>query len=245
MSYNETLTTTSPSRTSCSSSERICISAGFGMVVCLLLGLWPAAGFIPPPAPRASAAEVAAIYDQQRNGIIAGSVLVMMGAAFFQVFCVAVSSAMRRHSAHHDALAQAQLSCATVNTVLFILVGLFWLVAAYRPDLPASEVRLFNDMAWIIMVVPTGPFMIQLIAVGWVVLATPGGLPRWVGFFNLWCALLAIPGMFSGFFKTGPIAWNGILSFWLEASVFLLWLLVMIFALWRYSGRAFSSTSNP
>jgi hypothetical protein len=51
--------------------------------------------------------------------------------------------------------------------------------------------------------------------------------PRWVGFFNFWMAFLLIPGGLLVFFKTGPFAWNGLLAFWLPASIYLFWLAVM------------------
>ncbi|MHB8694625.1 MAG: hypothetical protein ACYDHH_25585 [Solirubrobacteraceae bacterium] len=37
-----------------------------------------------------------------------------------------------------------------------------------------------------------------------------------------------MPGMLSGFFKHGLIAWNGVFSFWLEATAFLAWLIALM-----------------
>jgi hypothetical protein len=51
--------------------------------------------------------------------------------------------------------------------------------------------------------------------------------PRWVGYFNIWIALLFIPGAFAFILKTGPFAWNGLLSFWLASGAFFSWLIVM------------------
>ena len=51
--------------------------------------------------------------------------------------------------------------------------------------------------------------------------------PRWVGYFNFWVGLLFVPGGMITFFKSGPFAWNGIIAFWIPASVFGTWFLVM------------------
>lgn len=47
------------------------------------------------------------------------------------------------------------------------------------------------------------------------VLQAPGQIVfrRWVGYLNIWAALLLAPAVLIYFFKTGPFAWNGILVF--------------------------------
>ncbi len=55
--------------------------------------------------------------------------------------------------------------------------------------------------------------------------------PRWVGYFNIWVAVLFIPGGLLTFFKTGPVAWNGLLAFWMPVVVFFAWYIVMFFVL--------------
>ena len=54
---------------------------------------------------------------------------------------------------------------------------------------------------------------------------------RWLGYFNIWVAILFLPGGLITFFKSGPFAWNGLLAFWLPLTVFFLWYIVMFFAL--------------
>jgi hypothetical protein len=63
-------------------------------------------------------------------------------------------------------------------------------------------------------------------------------MPRWVGFMNLWVAVLFIPGGFLTFFKTGPFAWNGVFVYWIPLVVFLGWYLVMVVLLRQGALRA-------
>jgi hypothetical protein len=51
--------------------------------------------------------------------------------------------------------------------------------------------------------------------------------PRWAGFFNLWSALIFLPGSLLPFFKAGPFACNGLLAFWLPGTIFGIWYIVM------------------
>jgi hypothetical protein len=54
-----------------------------------------------------------------------------------------------------------------------------------------------------------------------------------VGYFNLWCALLFVPGLACIYVTTGPLAWNGIISFWVVLTAFTIWLFVMAAMLLR------------
>jgi hypothetical protein len=50
---------------------------------------------------------------------------------------------------------------------------------------------------------------------------------RWVGYFNLWVALLITPAMLIPFFKSAPFAYNGFLALYTPFGAFFLWMLVM------------------
>ena len=50
--------------------------------------------------------------------------------------------------------------------------------------------------------------------------------PRWFAYFQLWCAVGV--GLTFGVYivKTGPLAWNGILGFWIPVSFYFIWVVV-------------------
>lgn len=52
---------------------------------------------------------------------------------------------------------------------------------------------------------------------GWVILQDRENryFPRWLGYYNLWAALIFTPGTFNMFFHHGPLAWNGFIVFWI------------------------------
>jgi hypothetical protein len=53
------------------------------------------------------------------------------------------------------------------------------------------------------------------------------GSPRWVGFANIWIAILFLPGALLPFFHSGPFSWNGIIGFWLVANALFGWIVIM------------------
>jgi hypothetical protein len=46
------------------------------------------------------------------------------------------------------------------------------------------------------------------------------GVPRWFGYLNLLLGFLLIAGTFVYLVKTGPLAWNGLLAFWIPSMVY-------------------------
>jgi hypothetical protein len=96
---------------------------------------------------------------------------------------------------------------------------------------------LLNDFAWITFVGFYPPGFIQNVAIGWCILTDRNEVqayPRWVGFANIWIAILFLPGALLPFFHGGPFSWNGIIGFWLVAVAFFGWIVMM----WRMTVRA-------
>jgi hypothetical protein len=70
---------------------------------------------------------------------------------------------------------------------------------------------------------------VQCLAVGACILKDKAEdvYPRWLGYFNIWVAVLFLPGSLLYFFKDGPFAWNGLFVWWIPLSVFFGWFIVM------------------
>ncbi len=51
--------------------------------------------------------------------------------------------------------------------------------------------------------------------------------PRYAAWVNFWFAGLVMTGQFMIFFKTGPLAWNGLLALYWPAAVFFIWICIM------------------
>jgi hypothetical protein len=51
----------------------------------------------------------------------------------------------------------------------------------------------------------------------------------WVAHFNLLIALALAPACFVAVTLTGPIAWDGLLSFWVRNAAVVVWITVMAF----------------
>lgn len=212
-----------------------CLACGPLFTLVLFGGLL-LAGFLPPPPPAQSPVEVAAHYADDPDRIRLGLVLLLLGAGLSGPFVVAIDHRLRRLPGADGSMAVLQVIGGVVGVVAIVVPALIFLTAAYRVERPPEVVAALHDLAWIPFVANVVPFLLQTIAIAVAVLAQPLGseaLPRWLGWFNLWAAFLALPGVLLVFFRTGAFAWDGAIVFWVVATVFGAWFWVMALVLRR------------
>lgn len=202
--------------------QRFCAFSG---IICLLLffGGFVAAGFIPPLSPGMSAAQVVAHYQANTAGIRLGAGLIFLSSMFYVWFTAVISGQIRRIPGVHPTVVNAQLVGGAFGCVTFLLPALLFAVTAFRPDRSPELTLLFNDMSWIILVMPWTPFMPQFFSFAFAILSDsrPQPLfPRWLAYFLIWVELMFTPATVLPFFKSGPFAWNGLFVFWMPATVF-------------------------
>jgi hypothetical protein len=195
------------------------------------------ARFIPPPAPSKTATQVLETYRGHTTELRLGLVISMFACALLVPFCAVIQQQMRRISAARSALASTQMASAALLSLEFILPLMVWQTAAYRLDHTAAEiVRVLNDMGWIMFVGVISSACVQFASIGIAILVderTQPVFPRWAGYFNLWVTLLVSPAGIIVFFKHGPFAWNGLISFFVPLATFGAWIAVMFVLLQR------------
>jgi hypothetical protein len=212
-------------------SQLVCAWSGFAFALFFMLGFWIVAGFVPPPSPNASGADIAAMYQANTWQIRLGLFLMMGSCGLVSPFVAALSIQMKRMEGKPAILTFTQLSSGTVGIIFLLLPCLLWTIAAFRPERDAELILLMNDMGWVVLLMPFTSFVVQNFAIGFAILGdknTTPVFPRWIGFFTLWVGILFVPGGLLTFFKTGPFAWDGLFAFWVPLLVFFGWYLVMV-----------------
>jgi hypothetical protein len=211
----------------------------FGLVLLIAFLAFP--GFFPPMSPNMSADQVAAFYVQNR-GMVWFSMITfnLCGMMLLPLFMVIVVQ-MKRMATQSHVFAYCYLTAAVSGATLFALADIFFLVAAFRPGRNPELVMLLNDMAWIILIAPVGALVAMnlLLAVAIHYDTSDRGVgaapnpvfPRWVGYYSLATGLAMAPAVGAAIFTSGPLAWDGAVSFWLRNGSFALYVLVMFFVL--------------
>jgi hypothetical protein len=209
--------------------QKICAWGGPFCAALLGIGLLMA-GFVPPPAPTLSATEIAALYAQNAMMIRLGMILGLAGIAGFIAMVCVITTQMRHMQTSSRLPADLQLGAGAIGVLTLMFPIMIFAIAAFRPERDPALTQMLNDGGWLLVIPAFPTFLAQFgaIAFGALTDKRPDPIyPRWAAYLNIWLALLLIPGAFAYFFRTGPFAWNGLLSFWIAASAFFIWLIVM------------------
>jgi hypothetical protein len=209
-------------------NQMLCLWCGPLGILLWLIGFVFLGGLISPPSPHWTALHIQHFWQTNTDGKRAGLVFTMIGATFTGPWVAAISSQIKRIEGTYSPLSYTQLGMGMIGILLFIIPVMMMQAIAFRPDRNPSQMLLVNDMAWIPFVGVWCCASVQNIAIGMAVFKRGQKVfPRWLGYFNFWLALLFAPGSLLYFFKTGPFAWNGLMSWWFVVTVFCLWFVVM------------------
>lgn len=217
-------------------SQRLCVWSGPLFALLFFLGFGVIARFIPPPDPADSAQMVADRYREHANAIRTGMLVSMYALVFYVPFVAAISLQIKRIEGKFSPLAYAEFGLGVLLPVEFLPSLYYFETAAYRPERGSEAVQQLNDMGWLPFTGIIFTIFIQNIVIGIAVLADARVnpvLPRWLGYFSIWCGLLYCPASLDVYFTDGPLAWNGILSWWLSLIAFFVWLVVTTVMLLR------------
>lgn len=205
-------------------------------------------GFFPPMSPQLPAEAVAAFYADNaamiRFSMITFNLCAIMLIPFFMVIVVQ----MKRMATPSHVLAYSYIGAASTGATMFAIADIMWLVAAFRPDRDPQLIQLLNDLAWLIFIAPVGMFVVQNLCLALAIhldTGRPPVFPRWVAAFAILTAAAMTPAVFAVVFRTGPLAWDGAISFWLRLGAFSLNVAVMFFVVWAALKRQSAEDGEP
>jgi hypothetical protein len=183
-------------------------------------------------SPEMSADEVAAFYrDPENLPRIRYSMILFnwFSVGFIPVLALIVLQ-MRRMAHRTPIFSYAIIACAAGGPTIFLMANLFWLLAAFRPERDPQLTLMFNDLAWVTFSSQVGFLIAQNVILALAIYLDRQERPvfrPWVAHFNLGVAALLIPAAFVGAAMTGPLAWDGLLTFWVRNIAVGLWIVVM------------------
>jgi hypothetical protein len=224
--------------------QRLCVWAGISFAPVFLIGFALVAGFIPPPSPSMTADEVAHMFSAERDRIRIGIWIATAAAPLLAFYVAALTHQIRRIAGSDSPLATAQLIAGACLILEFIFPQLVWQTAAYRGERSPETVQMLNDLAWLPYVGIVGTAMAQMAIIAIVVFGDHRPeplLPRWSAYLNIWAAFGVASGSLVVFTHSGPVAWNGILAWYLLCVSFFIWMVTMTWLMLRASRVAEST----
>jgi hypothetical protein len=215
--------------------QRVALWCGPALIPVFFAGLI-AGHWFPFPSAHDSATAIAHKYISHRDGIRLAALCIALAGALSAPFVAVVAAQMKRVEGAFSPLTYLQLGCGMVGSLVIASPAFFMWAAAFRPYRDPVVTQSWNDAAWLALVAPIWPFVFQLLALAAVAFRDRSErpiFPRWLGYLSVWVTVLLIPSALVLWFKTGPFAWQGILTLWLAAVVFTVWLLAVLVVLLR------------
>ena len=197
--------------------ERVGAATGIASVALLLAGflLIPAAPDVDAPA-----AEIAAYFADEQDGVRAGLV-VFTGALFLYVwFLGSLRSALREAEGGSGRVSAIAFGAGLVGAAaLFLLIDLL-AAAAFRPTEMSPEVTTALNDAAVVSGAPAAAAFTALFAATAKVMFRSGAFPPWLGWLNVAAALaqpLAIGAMLT---DSGAFAGDGAIGLFIPVLTF-------------------------
>ncbi|ETS79548.1 hypothetical protein PFICI_09401 [Pestalotiopsis fici W106-1] len=187
------------------------------------------ADFIPPPRPSWDAQTVATCFYQDHiTRIRAGGAILMICGGFYLPFSACISNQIRRIPKVPYMIHQVQLSSAAAGVWTFMLPGIVLCITSFRPDRPAEITQMLNEFFWIVALMPWPTFMVQNFAFVYAIILDTRErplFPKWLIPFNIIMPILFAFATGVHTVMDGPLAWDGVITFYIVGFTFLVQLI--------------------
>ena len=181
---------------------------------------------LPPASPSLSAQELATRFALHHNAILCGNSMAALVGVLWIPWTAQLTVVMWRIEGSSPVLTIIQLIGGVLTAWVLMFCPAIWAAAAFRLEIDASTLQTLNDLGFISFNITYAATSVQAIAAGLVGLADKSArpvFPRWVSAWAVFTGISFVPLTIMPFFKSGPLAWNGAISFWALFGTYFFW----------------------
>ena len=184
---------------------------------------------MPPPEPWWDPPRVVQWFNDHHTGILAG-----FGICFFIAGLVASCNAIIAYSMRRMSIsrvfAYSYLAIYSLSAVPgMLLTAIALTVGAMRPDRDPTLICWLYDFGFMAFDGTMGIFLIGTLVWMIAILIDKNGVfPKWFGYLNICNLITEIVIAPAWIFKRGAFSWNGVIAFWIDTAVFVIYTGVFI-----------------
>jgi hypothetical protein len=207
------------------------LGVAYGLALGVLLRM------IPPPAATQTAQQIHDWYLARQTEIKLGATIAAWTSAFMVPFWAVVAIQISRQEKGRPIWTATALVSGALLSIFLVLPPIFFGAAAFTPSRAPDVTAIMHQLGVLTLVTTDQYFIFAFVAVTVMCFVRPRAnhspFPRWFGYFTIWFTLMGEAGAFAFNMRTGPLAWNGLLAFWIPFGVFAPWLGIFVYLLLR------------
>lgn len=192
----------------------------------------PLSWMMPPRSPSSSSPQIVE-FMQSRDLLVACVVLTLsFGLA-------PLSNAVYLTQIKRMSVSPVFRYAVMIGSIAGAMVGMLFPMfcfglGSFRSGYDASILEMLYDFGYLAYIGSLGCFCAMWMAFGLaIILDDDHVLPKWLGYYTVWqyvTELMAAPVWIS---KTGPFAWNGLMTFWFAMVLYVSWQVVVYVCIYR------------
>jgi hypothetical protein len=107
----------------------------------------------------------------------------------------------------------------------------FWLTGSFRPEVQSdTTLQMLYDMAWLLIDLGYSVTSVQMFAMGVGFLRDKRPvplIPKWLAWYGIWVGFMFVAECIMPFFRNGAFARSGVLNFWIEFMIWVVWVPIL------------------
>lgn len=192
----------------------------------------PLSWMMPPRSPSSSTPQIVD-FMQSHNLLVACAILTLsFGLA-------PVSNAVYLSQVKRMSVSPVFRYSMMVGSMTGAIVGMLFPMfcfglGAFRSGYAPSTLEMLYDFGYLAYIGSLGCFCVMWMAFALAILLDQNNiLPKWLGYYTIWqyvTELMAAPVWIS---KSGPFAWNGLMTFWFAMVLYVSWQFIVYICIYR------------
>jgi hypothetical protein len=183
---------------------------------------------LPPPSPAMPPAGFTARYIDHLGEIRVGFLVALVTICLYLPWTGYVTARMMRiERSNYPVLSYLQLLGGGLTVMVVSFSMLFWVIAAQRPERSGEITQMLTDAGWLCNDTVYMCTTLQMVAFALCVMAdkrsTVPLMPSWACYLTIFCGCSFFPASLTAVLRTGPFAYDGLISFWLPYAAWLVW----------------------
>ncbi|MDG4667482.1 hypothetical protein [Mycobacterium sp. 236(2023)] len=192
----------------------------------------PLSWMMPPRSPSAPQSEI--VEFMQSHNLLIACVILTLTFGLAPVTNACYLTQMKRMSVS-PVFRYCLIMGATTGGIVGQLFPMFCFgLGAFRPGYDPEILAMLYDFGYLAFIGSLGCFCIMWMAFGLAILLDENNiLPKWLGYYTVWqyvTELIAAPVWIA---KSGPFAWNGVMTFWLAMAMYVSWQIIVYVCIFR------------